>query len=89
MAITVHLASYLRPFAGERGEIVIEKAGNVRDLLAQLPAGVRDRVLDGAGAVRQHVNVFVNQTHAKDLGGLEAKLVAGDHVHLLPAVSGG
>jgi len=89
MAVTVHLANYLRPFAAERGEVVLSSAGSVREALAQLPIGVRDRVLDGAGAARQHVNLFVNQTHVKELGGLEATLVDGDHLHILPAVSGG
>ncbi len=42
-------------------------------------------VLDEQGRIREHVNVFVNGIH-----GEERTPVAGDdHVHVLPAITGG
>jgi len=41
------------------------------------------------GAVRRHVNLFVNADHIRDLEGLDAALRPGDVVAVLPAVSGG
>ena len=39
--------------------------------------------------MRRHVNLFVNTTHFRDLGGLDAALSPGDVLIILPAVSGG
>ena len=44
---------------------------------------------DDTGAVRRHVNLFVNSDHVRDRGGLDAPLGAGDVLMILPAVSGG
>ena len=41
------------------------------------------------GAVRRHVNLFVNTDHIRDLQGLDTTLRAGDLVTVLPSVSGG
>ena len=46
-------------------------------------------VCDETGAVRRHVNVWVNAAHVRDRGGLDAALAAGDVITILPAVSGG
>ena len=46
-------------------------------------------VCDDTGAVRKHINVFVNTHHMRDRNGLDTLLVAGDEIIILPAVSGG
>lgn len=46
-------------------------------------------VCDETGAVRRHINIFVNELHMRDLDGLDSALAAGDVVIILPAVSGG
>jgi sulfur-carrier protein len=46
-------------------------------------------ICDDAGRVRRHVNFFVNDLHMSERGGLDATLVSGDVVTILPAVSGG
>lgn len=46
-------------------------------------------VCDETGAVRRHVNVFVNTVNTRDENGLDTALVAGDEIIILPAVSGG
>ena len=46
-------------------------------------------VCDETGAVRRHVNLFVNTLHVRDRDGLDTALVAGDVVTILPAISGG
>jgi molybdopterin converting factor small subunit len=46
-------------------------------------------ICDDAGAVRRHVNVFVNMEHMRDRDGLDTALVPGDQIFILPAVSGG
>ena len=46
-------------------------------------------VCDETGAVRRHVNLFVNTSHVRDREGLDTALAPGDVVTILPAVSGG
>ena len=68
------------------------EGATVAEVLSALRAkhpGVVDRILDESGAVRQHVNVFVNEVHMREVGGLGARVGEGDRVYILPAVSGG
>ncbi len=46
-------------------------------------------ICDETGAVRRHMNLFVNTTHMRDRDGLDTALAPGDVVTILPAVSGG
>ncbi len=67
-------------------------APSVRAALEQLershPALYRS-LCDETGAVRRHVNVFVNTSSIRDREGLDTVLVPGDIITILPAVSGG
>jgi MoaD family protein len=46
-------------------------------------------ICDETGAIRRHVNLFVNTFHIRDREGLDTPLVPGDEVMVVPAVSGG
>ena len=46
-------------------------------------------ICDETGAVRRHVNLFVNTSHIRQLAGLDTSLESGDAILVLPAVSGG
>jgi molybdopterin converting factor small subunit len=46
-------------------------------------------ICDETGAVRRHLNVFVNSDNVRDLDGVDTRLAQGDVVTILPAVSGG
>ena len=46
-------------------------------------------ICDDTGAVRPHVNLFVNNDHMRDRNGLDTALLPGDEIMILPAVSGG
>jgi molybdopterin converting factor small subunit len=60
----------------------------LEELLRSHPALHRS-VCDETGAVRRHVNLFVNANHMRDRDGLDTPLVAGDVLSIYPAVSGG
>lgn len=81
----------LRAYCAGRPELWLS-AATVREALEALehdhPALYRN-VCDETGAVRRHLNVFVNADHVRDRNGLETSLVPGDVVTILPAVSGG
>jgi len=89
--ITVHVPSVLRDYCGCAADLPIA-AADVKGALVEIerrhPALYRS-VCDETGAVRRHINVFVNTSHVRDRDGLDTPLAAGDVVLFLPAVSGG
>lgn len=91
MSVTVHVPGPLRGDCGGAAELTLS-APNVRGVLEELerryPALHRG-VCDETGAVRRHINLFVNSSHVRDLAGLDTELASGDVVTILPAVSGG
>jgi molybdopterin converting factor small subunit len=91
MPITIQLPGVLRGCCDGASELSVS-AASVRAALGQIeqtyPALYRC-VCDETGAVRRHVNVFVNTAHMCDREGLDTALVAGDTITILPAVSGG
>jgi sulfur-carrier protein len=91
MPVRVHVPGPLRPYC--RGQRQLEVgAASVRDALEALakshPA-LHRCICDETGAVRRHVNLFVNESHVRDLAGLETTLSPGDEIAIMPAVSGG
>lgn len=81
----------LRCECGGAAELSVS-AATVRAALEQLershPALYRS-VCDETGAVRRHVNLFVNNSFLPPREGLDASLAAGDILTIMPAVSGG
>lgn len=82
----VMLRAPLSELAGGRQHALA--GGTVRELLSSLeeacPA-LRGWVLDERGAVRVHVNVYVNG----DRAGEETPVGPTDRVHVLPSITGG
>ena len=91
MTIAVHVPGSLRAHSGGATELSLS-AATVRAALEMLelahPSLYRS-VCDETGAVRRHINLFVNTSHVRDLEGLDTALAEGDVVTILPAVSGG
>lgn len=91
MSIKVFVPTPLRVYCGGAAEISVA-ANNVRGALDQIEQkypSLYSGVCEETGAVRRHINVFVNSLHMRDLDGLDTPLVPGDVVTILPAVSGG
>ncbi len=89
--VTVRIPGVLRSSCGGLKEFPL-RASSVRGALeeiARLHPELHRRICDETGAVRRHVNVFVNMDHVRDHAGLDTELAAGDVVWFLPAVSGG
>jgi molybdopterin synthase sulfur carrier subunit len=89
--ITVHVPGVLRVRCRVAAELQVP-ASSVRSLLEELERrhpSLHQSVCDETGAVRRHVNLFVNASHVRDREGLDTALEPGDSVTILPAVSGG
>jgi molybdopterin synthase sulfur carrier subunit len=91
--IAFQIPAALREFTDGRSavEVSISK-GTVSDAFAALwllYPGVRDRIINEQGQVRQHINVFVGSEHIRYTGGLATPLCDGVVISIVPAVSGG
>lgn len=60
----------------------------VHRLVTTYPA-LASQLLDGTGEINQFVNVFVNDTDVRHLGGMDTPVDDRDAVVLLPAMAGG
>jgi molybdopterin synthase sulfur carrier subunit len=72
--VTLHVLGALREYCGG---------------VERYQAALYRNLCDETGAVRRHLNVFVNADNVRDLNGIDTALKAGDVVTILPAVSGG
>lgn len=65
------------------------EGATLAEALGSLDGGVRARILDDQGRVREHVLVFVNGQRVRREDLATVALADGDVVRVLPAVSGG
>jgi sulfur-carrier protein len=86
MAI-VRLRGPLKQLAGNRAEQPVDGATvkDVLDALERAHPAASGWILDERGAVRRHINVFVNG----ELAAADAAVADGDRIDVLPAISGG
>ena len=93
MAITFHIPGPLQEFTAGRSTVEVESASaTVADALTilwTLYPGVRDRIANEQGNVRQHINIFVGNENIRYTGGLTTAIADGAKISIVPAVSGG
>ena len=90
-SVTIHLPGPLRPYSAGVAQLSISGA-TVKAVLEDLEhsrAALYRNICDETGALRRHLNVFVNSDNIRDLDGVDTALASGDVVTFLPAVSGG
>jgi molybdopterin converting factor small subunit len=91
--ITFNVAGFLTDFTGGQSQIVVaETAGTVSEALTALwkqHVGLRDRVVNEQGALRPHVNIFVNDENVRRKEMLDTALSENSEITILPSVSGG
>jgi sulfur-carrier protein len=93
MSVSVHIPGPLRDFSQQRGEVPLP--GSPATLLEALQLlfaahpGLRDRILNEDGQLRQHINIFVGNESIRYTGGLATPLPASATISIIPAISGG
>ena len=89
--VIVNVPAQLRDCCVGVSELAVPAASlrGVLDELERRHPRLHRSICDDTGAVRRHVNLFVNSNHMRDRNGLDTPLASGDVVTILPAVSGG
>jgi sulfur-carrier protein len=91
--ITINITGFLTDFTDGRSELTIDSApktvGQALDQLWNMHVGLRDRVVNEQGELRQHVNVFLNSENVRRKQSLATELSDGSEITILPSVSGG
>jgi molybdopterin converting factor small subunit len=93
--VQVILPGVLREYAAGLGELVVpvgEGTRSLRDVLDTALASwpqLGARIRDETGALRRHVNVFVDGQDVRRLGGLDSPVGPDAVIHVLPSVAGG
>jgi molybdopterin synthase sulfur carrier subunit len=86
--VKVRIPTPLRSYTGGAAEVEAEGTtldALLRDLDARHP-GLRFRVVDEQGVLRQHMNIYVAQERVRDL---TTDITTVDEVVLMQALSGG
>ena len=83
----VRLRAPLSELAGGRSELELDGAtvAEVLKALEREHPDVKGWILDEHGAIREHVNVFVNREYGRE----DTSVTPGDRLHVIPAISGG
>jgi molybdopterin converting factor small subunit len=87
----LYLPTIMRRNAGDQATLMVpgQTVASVLDrLVTEFPA-VGSQLLDEAGRVRAHINVFVNGEDIRDLQGHDTVLADRDEVYLVAAMAGG
>ena len=83
----VRLRAPLSELAGGKRELELD-GSTVAEVLKALERehpDTRGWILDERGAIREHINVFVN----RDYGREDTAVGESDQLHVIPAISGG
>ena len=89
--MTISVPTPLRDCCGGASELAFP-ATNLRAVLEELERHypkLHRSICDETGAVRRHINLFVNAQHMRDRDGLDTSLEPGDVLTIMTAVSGG
>jgi molybdopterin converting factor small subunit len=90
MALILIPAPY-RPYTDGASELAVQvkSVAQAVDVLLDRHPGLRPHLLNPQGKLRPFVNLFVNGTHIKDLGGQATPLEESDVLRIVPSIAGG
>lgn len=91
MATTVRIPTPLRRVTGGQDKVNAEgeTLAQIIDSMESQYPGIKERICDPDGSLRNFVNVFVNGEDVRFLDGVDSGVGDGDEVSIVPAVAGG
>ncbi len=91
MGVKVRIPTPLRRVTNGVDRVELE-ARTLKECIDSLEArfpGVKERLLDESGSLREFVNIYLNGEDVRFLQGLGTATKSGDEVSIVPAVAGG
>lgn len=91
MSIDVRIPAPLRKVTNgaDKVKVEAENLAAVVEALNEAHPGIKDRLCDESGALRNFVNVYINGEDIRFLDGLDTPTKSGDEISIVPAVAGG
>ena len=91
MSVRVQIPGPLRSLTGGADEVQVEAkdVGALIEALEGRHQGIRDRLCDPSGELRNYVRLFLNEEDIRFLDGKQTALKSGDTVAIVPAIAGG
>lgn len=92
MSVKIHIPTPLRPFVGNKDEVLMEKEGTVGDLLRNLSeenSGLKKHLFNNEGKLRSYVNVYLNDEDIRYQNGADTSVKSGDVISIVPSIAGG
>ena len=91
MSVMVRVPTPLRRLTSGQDKVTVEgrTLGEVIDSLDEGFPGIKERLCDDTGDLRNFVNIYVNGEDVRFLDGLNTEIESGDEVSVVPAVAGG
>lgn len=91
MEISVRIPTPLRRLTNGQDKVALTSTNikNMVDDLEEHFPGMKKRLCDDEGNLRNFVNVYINGEDVRFLNGIDTALKDGDEISLVPAVAGG
>ena len=91
MSVMVRIPNPLRKLTNEQDKISVEGSTlqEIIDALESKYPGIKIRLCEDTGELRNFVNVYINGEDSRFLEGLSTTIKAGDEISIVPAVAGG
>tara|TARA_B000000460_G_scaffold215386_1_gene164579 strand:+ start:422 stop:700 length:279 start_codon:yes stop_codon:yes gene_type:complete len=91
MEISVRIPTPLRRLTNGQDKATLTSTNikNMVDDLEENFPGMKKRLCDDEGNLRNFVNVYINGEDVRFLNGIDTALKNGDEISLVPAVAGG
>ena len=91
MSVTVRIPTPLRRVTNGQDKVSVEGStlGEVVGSLDAAFPGLKERLCDEQGEIRNFVNIYVNGEDVRFLQGLDSETKPGDEISIVPAVAGG
>ena len=89
--VTVRIPTPLRRVTNGQDKVSVGE-GTLAEVVGMLDTqypGIKERLCDETGQLRNFVNVYVNGEDVRFLQGLDSPAKAGDEISIVPAVAGG
>ncbi|MEI6379513.1 MAG: MoaD/ThiS family protein [Cyanobacteriota bacterium ELA615] len=91
MSVVVLIPPALQKFTNNQAkfECDAESVGDLIGVLEDKCPGIKSRICNESGQIRQFINFYVNSEDIRLLSREQTKLQSGDEVSIVPAVAGG